>query len=159
MIRQTLVAAMAAFGLVGGAMAQSAACPCGGPQNSRVNSLSTLLSNKTVCAAAGNESWQEYHQGAGGGTLIDWKLGPGDPVDPTEPVGTWSTSADGTASATVTHSYGSGGSYTYAMCTEPGGSYRFCSGAAAAVSGATLINGQAACGATSRGSNAKKKKG
>src|SRR5262245_15046253 len=80
--------------LAGPAAAQCAA-------NTRVtgSALSTTLSNRLVCGqragapANANNRWQEQHLGSGGGQLVDFKLGPGHPVDPREQVGSWSLTA------------------------------------------------------------------
>ncbi|MDX2367868.1 MAG: hypothetical protein QNK36_05615 [Colwellia sp.] len=92
-----------------------AACT-GAPLNQPA--LTTLLPGKTVCASFGGEQWQELHTGAG--SLIDYKKGPVDPVDPSENVGSWSVSGN-----TVTYNYGSGGSYSYRIF-DNGGTYSFC---------------------------------
>jgi hypothetical protein len=87
-LRITGAAFLFAAGLVGQAAAQNA-CATG----TRVagDALRTLLAGKTVCAALGDDRWQEDHAGNGSGNddLIDYKRGPGHPVDPAEKVGTW----------------------------------------------------------------------
>jgi hypothetical protein len=124
-------------------MAQ-ATCTCGG---TRVvgNDLLALLGNRTVCAAVGNESWQEFHTGNtnAGGPLIDYKKGPNDRVDPSEPVGSWSIAAN-----RVTYNYGAGGTYVYDVCAATGNTVNFCGGSRN-VTGATVRDGQVACSGTS----------
>lgn len=82
-----------------------------------VAQLNTLLTGNTVCVPATtvpNMTWQELHSSAG--SLVDYKRGPGHPIDPSETVGSWSVSGNPAGnSATVTHNYGSGGSYTYSV--------------------------------------------
>ena len=146
-------AAMLLGGLVGGAAFAQDPCPCGsGTRVGTAAAVATLLGNKTVCAAAGNDSWQEFHSGAteAGGPLIDYKLGPGHPVDPSETVGSWSVvSGAGTRTgAAVSHNYGSGGTYTYVVC-DAAGTVNFC-GAPRNVTGATLRNGQVSCSGAAR---------
>lgn len=119
------------------ALAQQA-CPCGSGTRVVGDALATLLGGRTVCASAGNESWQEFHSGASSGQLIDWKKGPQDPVDPTEAVGSWQVGND-----LVTYTYGST-SYAYSVCTVPGETLNFCS-ASRNVTGATVRNGQVSC--------------
>ena len=91
--------------------------------------ISTLLAGNTVCVPTvtiATMTWQELHQGTSGGALIDYKRGPGHPVDPSETVGTWTVSGTGVGNSTVTHAYGSGGSYTYSVHANIDGSYSFC---------------------------------
>jgi hypothetical protein len=107
--------------LAGGAAYAQGACPCGGAGTRLAEpALSTLLAGKTVCAKVGNEAWQEFHSGstAAGGQLIDYKRGPGHPVDPSEVVGSWSVvgSAGAKTGWRVRYDYGSGGAYEYAVC-------------------------------------------
>lgn len=129
-------AAMLAFGVGLAAQASAQSCPSGAPL---VLDAQTLLVNKTVCAARPPDTWQEFHQS--GGTLIDFKKGPSDPVDPTKAVGTWSASA---TAGTVTYNYTGDGSYTYVVCNA-GASYTFVSTTAGTISGITLKPGQVAC--------------
>ncbi len=150
------VAAGAAALFIGGAAFAQGACPCGsGTRVESAAAIATLLGGKTVCAAAGSDTWQEFHSGTttAGGPLIDYKLGPGHPVDPSEQVGTWSVEAVPTArtGAAVTHNYGSGGVYTYQVC-DAGTTVNFCSAGGRNVTGATLRAGQVACAATARNS-------
>jgi len=119
----------------GGAMA---ACP-GTPLTGAA--ISTLLTNNTVCVGTpGNWEAQELH--VSGGSLVDYKLGPGHAVDPSEQVGTWSVDA---AAGTVTHNYGPGTVYTYKMSANGGTSYSFCSTAGAPEVLAKVKTGGGAC--------------
>lgn len=102
--------------------------------------LQITLSNNTVCAVRGSDSWQELHQS--GGALIDYKLGPGHPVDPSEQVGSWSIAGTG-ANATVVYNYGSGGTYTYKVYQNGGNNYSFCVGATELL--ATVKTGGGTC--------------
>ncbi|WP_434130148.1 hypothetical protein [Methylocaldum sp. GT1BB] len=105
-------------------IAGEAMAACTGPNLNQIQ-LSTALSGMTVCATRGAERWQEQHQGTGSGTLVDYKNGPSDPVDPSETVGTWSISGTG-ANAVVRYDYGSGGTYDYRVYGNGGNSYSFC---------------------------------
>jgi len=123
--------------------AQAQSCSCGGTGTLDQTALSQLVPGKTVCATLGNDSWQEFHQGSAGslgGSLIDYKKGPGDAVDPTETVGSWSISG-----GTITHTYGGSSSYSYTVCKISDTQVTFC-GNSAPIS-ATLRPGQVSCGA------------
>jgi hypothetical protein len=83
-----------------------------------------LLANKMVCGNVGGEVWQEWHNGASSGPVVDYKMGPGDPKDPSSTVGSYTTNADNT----VTYTYGSGGGpYTYDVCyVGASNTYTYC---------------------------------
>lgn len=129
-------------GLAGNAVAQS--CPGGTTQVANTpNQLDQLLTGNTLCAVRAPDSWQEFHQS--GGALIDFKRGPADPVDPTETVGTWSTTNG--ANAVVTHNYGAGGVFSWLVC-QVGATTTYTlvsSGASGTITGATFRAGQGAC--------------
>lgn len=130
----------AACALLGGVLGMSSAgAACSGDRLNQTQ-LATAFSGNTVCAVRGGDRWQEFHQP--GGTLIDWKLGPSHPVDPTDPVGTWSIVGTG-INATLVHNYGAGGTYTFAVYNNGGGSYSFCSGGTEQL--VTVRAGQGAC--------------
>jgi hypothetical protein len=120
-----------------------ASCPPGTNTfpSSGGNALIAQLTGNMLCAARGGDRWQEFHQS--GGALIDFKLGPGHPVDPTEQVGTW-TAND--AASTVTHNYGAGGVFTWLVCRgggagNPNPLTLVSTGAAGTVTGVTLQAG------------------
>ncbi len=107
--------------------------------------LEGLLPGKTVCASYNGDQWQEFHSGTSGGAnnLIDYKKGKDHPVDPSEPVGSWSIGTDGK----VTYDYGSGGKYSYTVHSNGGDSYSFCGDSPApALINATLVGGNNGCG-------------
>lgn len=112
----------------------AAMAACSPPAATRVSSiaaLTTLLSGKTVCVpstkAGWTWEWQEIHQAPN--ILVDYKKGPGDSVDPSKPVGTWTISGNaGGLRAVVTHDYGGGQSYTYTVWNNGNGTHSFCSG-------------------------------
>ena len=58
-----------------------------------VNTLNTLLSNKTVCGTDGTDKWQEEHRS--NGALWEYAKGPNDPVDPSHQVGMWTLEENG----------------------------------------------------------------
>ena len=97
---------------------------CTGPSLNQTQLGSTLTGN-TICAIRNSDRWQELHQA--GGALIDYKRGPGDPVDPSETVGNWSIAGTG-ANATVVYNYGSGGTFAFQVFPNGGNSYSFCVG-------------------------------
>jgi hypothetical protein len=135
---------VAATGLVAG-HASAQACP-GGTTRLTGAALQTLIGNNTLCAASSSNSdtWQEYHQGASSGNLIDWKQGPGHPVDPTATVGTWAVGSD--ANALLTHTYGAS-VYSWMVCQQ-GTTNNFVlasTSGAATVSGVVVKAGQGAC--------------
>ena len=126
-MRALLVAG--SLGLVAAAFAGNAVAACGAPAT-RVNTiatLNTLLSGKTACVPASGGppmTWQELH--VAGGSLIDYKKGPTDPVDPSETVGGWQiTGVDGRG-VFVKYDYGSGGQYTYSVYDNGNGTHSFC---------------------------------
>jgi hypothetical protein len=108
---------------VGAAQAQTTGCTCdtSATRTADAAALTTLLSNKMVCASVGGEAWQEWHNG---GTLVDYKRGPADKSDPSSTVGTYSVGSNNT----VTYIYaGGGGSYTYDVCmVSSSNTYTFC---------------------------------
>ncbi|MDP1902553.1 MAG: hypothetical protein Q8K96_19205 [Rubrivivax sp.] len=133
-------AALFALGLCLGAQVSAQSCPAG---TIRVTAVGATLSNKTVCAVRLPDRWQEFH--AASGTLIDYKRGPADPMDPTKTVGNW-TFIDG-AAGTVTYNYSGGSSYTFAVCRPQDGfgSYNFVSLTAGTINNVTLKDNQVPC--------------
>jgi hypothetical protein len=134
LLRATALASIAILSLP--AFAQS--CPTG---TSAVSSAALLVRDKTMCAARGGDRWQEFH--AAGGSLVDYKMGPGDAVDPTETVGTWSGNG-----GLLTHAYTGGGSFVWAMCREGGPStqtFTLVSTSAGSITGVSLQSGQVRC--------------
>ena len=137
-----LVAVMAGSLVSGQAMAAcTQATRLAGPD------IITLLSGNTVCVPTvtiPTMTWQELHSGTSGGPLIDYKRGPGHPVDPSETVGTWTVTGQGNSPGNVVHNYGSGGSYTYTVhSTSVSNMYSFCVGATEIV--ARVKSGGGAC--------------
>lgn len=120
----------------------AALATCGTPSNQLTDTaLSSALSLKTVCVgSSGNWSNQEYHTGTTGGSVIDYKKGSGDPIDPTTPVGTWAVGG-----SQVTYTYAAGGTYAYTVWQNGDSTLDFCNGAAPVVAGAKVISGQGPC--------------
>lgn len=142
MMKQTLLAALLA--LAGTAQAQQNNCPCNGGVGTQLTgttnpTLGEALAGKMACAAVGGDRWQSWHSGtATGGDLWDFKRGPNDAVDPSKKMGTYRIQSSprgakvvrGTASSdTVTYDYGSGGSYSYAVCQVGGNTFALCGAA------------------------------
>lgn len=101
--------------------------------------LNSLISGNTVCASRGADTWQEQHRA--GGELWDYKMGPGDPVDPSKRVGTWSIARN-----YVTYCYTGGTCYSYSVHGSGSGPYSFCyANGTEVVSGATFKPGNASC--------------
>lgn len=124
--------------------------------------LTTLLTGNTVCGRPGAsypgdaaDRWQEEH--VSGGTLFDYKRGPGHPVDPRTQVGTWLVSATTIRSqpAAVKHTYSPTTVFNWIVfgptTNVPGTSvYSFCTAGAAPVEHvrAFVIGSGAGCGGT-----------
>lgn len=108
-------------------LSQSSIAACALP-SVRVNTkaaLTTLLEGNTACVGSRPTfDAQELHQA--GGSLVDYKRGPSDPVDKSQRVGTWGlTGVDGRTF--VTYDYGSGQVYTYSVWNNGDGTHSFCS--------------------------------
>ncbi len=80
--------------------------------------LSINLNDRMVCVRnADNTGWenQEHHQV--GGDLVEYAQGPGDPVDPTRKIGTWTIVVSSPNNAnqvrTIRYDYDGGPSYTF----------------------------------------------
>lgn len=134
----TVVVCLFAAGVGGPTLAQS--CPTGTTEESDVQ---TFVAGKTLCATIpGGDRWQEYHSGAGGGPLIDFKKGAGDAVDPTETVGTWSV----TSNNLLTHTYSASLSYAWRVCRVGSSSvFTLVSSTAGTITGATFQAGSGPC--------------
>ncbi len=120
------LAASLLMAFAGAAQAQVPVCTCNSAaaRTADAVALAGLLTNKMVCGNVGGEVWQEWHNGGASGPVVDYKKGPGDPVDPPTPVGTYVVNADNT----VTYTYGGGGGiYTYDVClVSSSNTYTFC---------------------------------
>jgi hypothetical protein len=117
---------------------------CTGPFLTSTN-LHTVLDGNTawVGAHTPNATTCEYHSG---GTVIDWKKGASDPVDPTKAVGTY-TIAGSPTGATVSYTYNNGGgTYKYLVTSTGSNTYNFCiSSAPFTTYSVTVLSGQTAC--------------
>lgn len=131
-VKTFVLASTVALSLISG----EAMSACADPRLSPT-AISQLLGGNTVCVpavTANPMTWQELHVGNNAsttGALIDFKRGPVDPVDPSETVGTWTVNGNGIGNSTVTHNYGSGGSFTYTVhgTGAVGTNHSFCNGA------------------------------
>ena len=133
-LKHSVLACSLLAALLASAGQAQAACT-GNTRISSVTTLSNLLQNKTVCFPATTVdpmTWQEKHVRVGAattGALIDFKRGPGHPVDPSETVGTWTVAGNnGGQQAAVTHDYGGGATYTYTVHDNGDGTHSFCNG-------------------------------
>ncbi len=109
-------------GLAGTAQSQT----CSSSNRLSVGQIGKLINGNTICVAgASGWEYQEQHRAAGGsapataamtsGSLVDYKRGPGHPTDPSKVVGSWTISGSFGNNASITHNYGTGGSYTYSV--------------------------------------------
>ena len=124
--------------LSGAASAQVTTCPGGVGQDLDRDQIISLLSGRY---AYGNQFDLKYynilHAAGGAGAVTDYKRGPGHPVDPSTPVGSYSVPASQVAGRwVVTYTYGSR-SYSYSISDKPNGQglpqpgpYTFCQRAA-----------------------------
>lgn len=142
---------LASIVLLAGISGEAIAVDCRATTRITNAALATLIQGKTVCAALGAEKWQEFHSGTSGtaNNLIDYKKGSGHAVDPTGPVGSWSTSGTGNNSRVI-YNYGSGGTYSYSVhganTFVNGATYTFCGDSPAPTLDVTLRSGQVSCG-------------
>ena len=121
-----ILAAFAGMTLAGLPALSLAACAAPSVRVATAAAMTTLLQGNTVCVPVNTQPTmeaQELHQA--GGALIDYKRGPAHPVDPSKQVGTWTVT--GGRGAFVTHNYGGGAQYTYAVWTNTDGTHSFCS--------------------------------
>ncbi len=119
------IAALLSFSVLG-SNAQAQSCACNGQTKLSQSQVSAAIGGKTVCVgSAGNWQHQEFHAGTTGGALTDYKRGPGHPIDPSENLGSWSLSNNGT----VTYTYnGGGGTHAFGVCTINATTYGMCPG-------------------------------
>ena len=104
--------ALATLFLAGICGQASAVCSDSGrTQIADPTALTTALSGNIVCVGSG-PIWQNQEIHQPGGTLTDYKMGLGDPVDPTKNIGTWGVSGTGTDTV-VTYNYTGVGVYTF----------------------------------------------
>jgi hypothetical protein len=131
-----------ALGMAGAAAAQGASCPCGSGTRLMGGALNQALAGQTVCASRGGDRFADFH--AAGGSLVAYRRGPGDPVDPTKETGRWAIEGD-RANAHVVYAYGPN-RYRYYVCRD-GTQVHFCGLDAESrhLTGATMRAGQVAC--------------
>jgi len=137
------IVAVAAIALSLGAT--EALAVCGNPATQLIGgnpgTLAPALSGMTICVGSAN-NWvnQEYLSGGTTGPIYDWKKGPSDPKDPTAIVGQWTVVGDN-----VTFTYTAGGTFTFTVWRQAGGTLDFCNATTAVVSGALVRSGQGPC--------------
>jgi hypothetical protein len=107
--------------------------------------LQTVLANNTACVGTTpNATWSEWHNGTTTGSVVDWKLGPSDPVDPTEIVGTYAIASNGDGAA-VTYTYGAN-NFSFTVTQGAGPVYTFCPAAGGgSILSVTIKTGQTSC--------------
>ena len=139
-----LITGIAFLGFTGAVNAQSP-CSCNG--NAQIKSptiLTSTLVGNTVCVGSA-PTFEAQEQHVTGGTLIDFKRGPGHPTDPTKTIGTWVTSGNG-GNTIVTYNYTGGSSYSYNVCTSGIDDLGFCpSGTNTPTVNAKLKSGLVGC--------------
>jgi hypothetical protein len=134
-----------------GALSGGAVADC---TNNRVtgNAITTLLNGNLVCGrpaaaypGAATDRWQEEH--LNGGTLVDYKKGPSDPVDPRATMGTWARS--GNSVVYVYNRFPPPVTVTYDGIYQvgtTGNTYSFCQGSSEIVRANVVPNGGTGCG-------------
>ncbi len=132
---KSLSIAAAVVALAGLSMPGVASAACQGQPTA-----ATALSGKTLCVTKSNgDRFQEFHQGASGGDLIDYKRGT-NPVDPTKKVGTWRAEGND-----VVYDYGRGMQYRYTVY-QRGNSGNFClQGNGEEITPSSVLTGQGPC--------------
>jgi hypothetical protein len=137
-VKRFLCAAIALLGFgAGNAIAACTAPYLTGPQ------IQTLLARNTACVGhTPTAQWSEWHNGTTTGSVVDWKLGASDPVDPTATVGTY-TITSGPTAGTVKYTYGSS-SYTYYI-QQGSNPYVFCNTSGSPSFTVTINSGQGPC--------------
>lgn len=136
---RNFIAVFILLGLASTSQAQVPCNTCGGGTRMSGTQISGLLGGNTVCAILNTERWQEYHTGTStspSGDVHELGNTPGGEV-----VGRWFVSGT-EENPTVTYDYGSGGSYTYAVCNQ-NPLYHFCG--AKNVTNASVIPGKTPC--------------
>ena len=132
-------AALALLALVAGGTGEARAQNCTGGTLLSPSEVAALLTDRYACGGAGGQTWNELHSA---GNIIDYKLGPNDPKDPSTTVGGYtiaSTTVGDTPVGRVTYNYNNGGgSFAYQIrsagspATTTPGTYSFCGVAGAA---------------------------
>lgn len=126
-----------------GALPMSSWAECTPATRLTGRALQDLVSGNTLCASRNADRWQQQHHPDG--TLWDYKMGPGHPVDPSKQVGTWRIQGN-----QITYTYTGGQSYTYSIHKVTGATarYDFCvnpNNGTPSISGATFQTGLTRC--------------
>jgi len=137
---------MLASGLLLVGVTEGANAACGDSQIMNA-ALTSLLSGNTVCVSNGSGGWENQEEHVSGGALVDYKKGPGDNVDPTKQVGTWSVSGTD-ASTVVNYNYthgGNSGPFSFTVHSADNVHLSFCDASNNEIVAATLKVGAGAC--------------
>ena len=124
-MKPIILAAVAGMALASLPAVSMAACDLPSVRVATAAAMTALLEGNTVCVPAGNQPTmdaQELHQA--GGALIDYKRGPGHPIDPTKQVGSWTVT--GERGVFVAHKYGVNVQYTYSVWANSDRTHSFC---------------------------------
>jgi len=129
-MKSLILAAAAGVALAGLPAVSNAACAAPSVRVNTMAAMSALITGNTVCVPAltprpATMEAQELHQL--GGALIDFKRGPGHPVDPSKQIGAWSVTGRDGRGVFVTYNYGGGKIFTYAVWRNGDGTHSFCS--------------------------------
>jgi hypothetical protein len=123
-MRMTVFAIVLAACGAGQAVAQN--CSDASTAGMTPGEIDTLVANKYACVGSSpNAQWNELHAGSQSGSVLDYKLGPADPNDPSDtlahPTGAFRITAPGGAQSpgVITYSYGTN-SYGYNVVNNLG---------------------------------------
>jgi hypothetical protein len=123
-VKRIVIAGALVFG-AGQAMAQNCST---GTLLSQIQ-ISNLLSNRYACVGSSPAAtWNELHSA---GQVLDYKLGPASPTDPSDtashPTGTYAITGltSPQTTGTVTYNYGSGGTFGYHVYGNQSGTVPF----------------------------------
>lgn len=125
-MKPIILTAIAGMALAGLPAVSMAGCAAPSVRVGTAAALTTLLQDNTVCVPAVTQATmeaQELHQA--GGSLVDYKRGPTDKVDPSKRVGTWNVSSG--RGIFVNYDYGGGRQYAYSVWGNSDGTHSFCS--------------------------------
>lgn len=139
MPNKTIAAALLA--LLGCTLAEAqsgGACPCTAGNQYIGTELPGVLNDRMVCVSNGTGGWenQEFHNGSSQ-RVVDYKLGPGDPVDPSKDIGSYAF-----IGANVQYNYtGDSKTYSFSVCkkSSPSRDYAFCGASGTSVNIVTVV--------------------
>ena len=112
-MKQLLMAGGLLALLVGAGQAVAQNCGGTGQSMTPLNIKNKVIGKYTCVGSFPHAQWNELLSGsANSGNVIDYKLGPTDPIDPTKQVGTYTVTVTGNNVGILTYTYGST-SYAY----------------------------------------------